>query len=192
MSFDASLKSIQRLKENIHLNKLEKIEAFNVGVGNVNSEVYFNDEDSDYKNTGSYRFGKSAHSRLVKVISLDHFFRNENLNFYKNIIIKLDIEGYEFHALLGMKNIIKSYKPIFFIEISRMLLKSDNFSEANFKKFILDNDLKFLTVKGKKVSLNTVFKKLRILEKKRDTIGDFFLVDKNFFFDSNGLENQSN
>ena len=73
-----------------------------------------------------------------------------------------------------------------------MLLKSDDFSETRFQKFILDNNLKFLSESGKEVSLNILFKKLRMLEKKRDTIGDFFLVDKNFFFNFNDLEDQPN
>ena len=58
LSFDASIKMIGRLKENINLNKLKNIKIFNLGIGKKNSKDYFNDNDSDFLNLGSYKFQK--------------------------------------------------------------------------------------------------------------------------------------
>ena len=188
ISFDASIKFIKRLKENINLNNLINIEAHNVGIGSKNSEEYFNESDSNFKNLGSYRFEKSPNSKLIKIISLDSFLENKNLGKYEKIIIKLDIEGYEYHALLGMTNLIKKYKPIIMLEISRMLLNSKNFSQDIFTKYIIDHDLKILTQNGTAISVHSLYNKISQLEPKLSTIGDYFLIYKNQILQFNDNE----
>lgn len=181
ISFDASLKTIKRLEENIDLNNLKTIEVHNVGIGQYDSEEYFNDYDSDFKNLGSYRFEKVPNSKPIKTIKLDNFLNKMNLDKYESILIKLDIEGHEYQALLGLIDTIKQYKPIFFIEISRMLLTSKNFSKYNFAKFIQDNHLKILDQDAEEISVDFLFEKIEKLSVKQDTIGDFFLLDKDRF-----------
>ena len=189
VSFDASIKFIKRLKENINLNNLINIEAHNVGIGSNNSEEYFNESDSNFKNLGSYRFEKSPNSKLIKIISLDSFLENKNLGKYEKIIIKLDIEGYEYHALLGMTNLIKKYKPIIMLEISRMLLNSKNFSQDIFSKYIKEYDLKILDQNGTTSSVCSLFNKINQLEPNRSTIGDYFLVNKDQVLKFNDQKN---
>ena len=178
LSFDASKKMIGRLKENINLNKLHNINVFNLGVGRRNSRDYFNDNDSDFLNLGSYRFQKKNNSKLLKVVALDQFLVKFKLNKFKKIVIKIDIEGYEFEALQGLEKIIKLYKPIIFIEISKMLLEHKNFSLEKFRYFLNKNNLKLLNSEGKKIKLSFLTKKIKALKIEHQTIGDFFLVDK--------------
>ena len=178
LSFDASRKMIGRLKENINLNKLHNINVFNLGVGRRNSRDYFNDNDSDFLNLGSYRFQKKNNSKLLKVVALDQFLVKFKLNKFKKIVIKIDIEGYEFEALQGLEKIIKLYKPIIFIEISKMLLEHKNFSLEKFRYFLNQNNLKLLNSEGKKIKLSFLTKKIKALKIEHQTIGDFFLVDK--------------
>jgi len=178
LSFDASRKMINRLKENINLNKLKNIKIFNLGIGRKNSKDYFNDNDSDFLNFGSYKFQKKNNSKLLKVVALDQFLDKFKLSKFKKIVIKIDIEGYEFEALQGLEKIIKFFKPIIFIEISKMLLEHKNFSQEKFNNFLLKNNLKFLNLNGKEVKLSLLINKLKILNPKHQTIGDFFLVDK--------------
>ena len=178
LSFDASNKMIGRLKENINLNKLKNIKIFNLGIGKKNSKDYFNDNDSDFLNLGSYKFQKKNNSKLLKVVALDQFLDKFKLSKYKKIVIKIDIEGYEFEALQGLEKIIKLFKPIIFIEMSKMLLEHKNFSQEKFNNFLLKNNLKFLNSNGKEVKLSFLINKLKTLNPKHQTIGDFFLVDK--------------
>lgn len=188
VSFDASIKFIKRLEENINLNNLITIETHNVGISCENSEDYFNDSDSNFKNLGSYRFEKTQNSKLIKTISLDSFLENKNLGQYEKIVVKLDIEGYEYQALLGMTNLIKNYKPIIMLEISRMLLNSKNFSQNIFAKYINDHDLKILNQNGTPLSIYSLFDKISQLESKRSTIGDYFLVNKDQILQFNDQE----
>ena len=179
LSFDASKKMISRLKENIKLNKLSNIQAFNYGVGEKNSKDYFNDNDNEFMNLGSYRFEKKTNSRLLKVIALDSFLKKFQLLKYNKIVIKLDIEGYEFEALKGLEKIIKTFKPIFFIEISKMLLEHPNFSINKFNYFLIKNNLIFMDLLGKKIKFSLLIKKLKNIKKNHQTIGDYFLINKN-------------
>ena len=179
LSFDASKKMISRLKENIKLNKLSNIQAFNYGVGEKNSKDYFNDSDNEFMNLGSYRFEKKTNSRLLKVIALDSFLKKFQLLKYNKIVIKLDIEGYEFEALKGLQKIIKTFKPIFFIEISKMLLEHPNFSVNKFNYFLIKNNLIFVDLLGKKIKFSLLIKKLKNIKNNHQTIGDYFLINKN-------------
>ena len=59
-----------------------------------------------------------------------------------------------------------------------MLLENKNFSQEKFTNFLLKNNLKFLNSNGKEVKLSLLINKLKALNPKHQTIGDFFLVDK--------------
>ena len=49
------------------------------------------------------------------MIALDDYVIDKNIE--KIDFIKIDIEGAEFHALKGMKTVLKKYKPVLLIEI---------------------------------------------------------------------------
>ena len=55
-AFDASKKAIHNLEQNINLNKVKNINYFNIGIGEKNTEMYFNEEINNLKNDGSFRF----------------------------------------------------------------------------------------------------------------------------------------
>ena len=179
ISFDASKKMIDRLNENINLNRLTNIEVHNIGIGKKKSSQFFDDDDKNFKNLGSYRFIKKNGKKLISLTSLDSFFKNKNLKKYEKIVIKLDLEGYEFEALQGLKKIIKRFKPIIFLELSKMLLDHKDFSIKKFKKFMVKNNLQLKDSKQNSASADILFDKLKNLNEKQQTIGDYFLLDKN-------------
>lgn len=61
----------------------------------------------------TYDIGENRNSIEVPCVTLDDYFhQNESVDF-----IKIDIQGYEFHALLGMKEMIKrSHSAVIFSE----------------------------------------------------------------------------
>ena len=64
---------------------------------------------NNYNNSGSFRFindNKNETQRL-KIYSLDGLVKNKIINLSRNLIVKIDIEGYEFKALKGMEEMIK-------------------------------------------------------------------------------------
>ena len=174
-AFDASKKAIANLKQNINLNKIKNINYFNIGIGDKNTEAYFNENIDNLKNDGSFRFTQNSNDEKVNIYKLDDIFKNEKIALKKNIIIKLDLEGFDFLALKGLSETIKKSKVIIFIEISKMLLEnSENFSNE-FDLFIKNNRLSIYDLNLKSKDVNEIIMSLNSSDKNKETIGDYII-----------------
>jgi FkbM family methyltransferase len=179
-SFEPQKVVFDILCKNIELNNLNNIKYYNLGISNKKKFDFFNDNILHYKNSGEYRFKKSHLSYKVKTNLLDNFLNNINFKIYKKIIFKLDIEGYEFNALLGMEKILNKRNIIVFLELSKMLLKNPLFSYNFFRKFLLKKSLIMLDLNLNVVNLKRTLTKIYLLNKKK-TIGDYLLVNKSYY-----------
>ncbi len=174
-AFDASKKAIQKLKQNIDLNKIKNINYFNIGIGDKNTEAYFNEDIDNLKNDGSFRFTQNSNNEKINIHKLDDVFKNKKISLKENIIIKLDLEGFDFLALKGLSNTIKKSKVIIFIEISKMLLEnSENFSNE-FDLFIKNNKLNIYDLNLKSKNVNEIIVSLNARDKNKETIGDYII-----------------
>jgi FkbM family methyltransferase len=178
--FDPSKKALSELKKNIKLNNSKNIKYYNCGVSDTVSKSFFSDDISNFKNSGEYSFIRLKSSYRVATTTLDFFFKNFNLKTFKTIIIKLDIEGYEFNALIGMQKILFNYNVIVFLELSRMLLNKKNFNFKKFKIFLDINNLRILDLNLNIINIKDILNKFSMLEKNKNTIGDYILVKKSF------------
>ena len=174
-AFDASKKAIYNLEQNIELNKIKNINYFNIGIGDKNTEAYFNENIDNLKNDGSFRFTQNRDNEKINIYKLDDIFKNEKISLKENIIIKLDLEGFDFLALKGLSNTIKKSKVIIFIEISKMLLEnSENFSNE-FDLFIKSNRLNIYDLNLKSKNVNEIIVSLNASDKNKETIGDYII-----------------
>ena len=174
-ALDASKKAIHNLEQNIDLNKLNNINYFNIGIGDKNTEMHFNEEVNDLKNDGSFRFTQNKNDKKINIYKLDDIFKNEKISLKENIIIKLDLEGFDFLALKGLSETIKKSKVIIFIEISKMLLEnSENFSNE-FDLFIKSNKLNIYDLDLKSKDVHEIITSLNAAEIKKETIGDYII-----------------
>ena len=174
-AFDASKKAIQKLKQNIDLNKIKNINYFNIGIGDKNTEAYFNEDIDNLKNDGSFRFTQNINNEKIKIYKLDDVFKNEKISLKENIIIKLDLEGFDFLALKGLSETIQKSKVIIFIEISKMLLEnSENFSNE-FDLFIKNNRLNIYDLNLKRKYVNEIIMSLNVSDRSKETIGDYII-----------------
>ena len=174
-AFDASKKAIYNLKQNIELNKIKNINYFNIGIGDKNTEAYFNENIDNLKNDGSFRFTQNKDNEKINIYKLDDIFKNEKISLKENIIIKLDLEGFDFLALKGLSETIKKSKVIIFIEISKMLLEnSENFSNE-FDLFIKNNRLSIYDLNLKSKDVNQIIMSLNSSDKNKETIGDYII-----------------
>ena len=178
ISFDPSRRALSELKNNIKLNNSKNIKYYNYGISDSVSNPFFSDNLDNFKNSGEYSFTRLQTSYKVDTTTLDFFFKKINLNIYKIIIIKLDIEGYEFNALLGMKKILLNNNVIIFFEFSRMLINKKNFSFRKFKIFVDQCNLTILDLSLNKINIKNILHRFSKLEKKKNTIGDYILVNK--------------
>ena len=174
-AFDASKKAIYNLQQNIELNKIKNINYFNIGIGDKNTEAYFNENIDNLKNDGSFRFTQNKDNEKINIYKLDDIFKNEKISLKENIIIKLDLEGFDFLALKGLSETIKKSKVIIFIEISKMLLEnSENFSNE-FDLFIKNNRLSIYDLNLKSKDVNEIIISLNASDKNKETIGDYII-----------------
>lgn len=83
--------------------KKDKIEIYNLAAYNRKTTLYFSENAGSSSMAEEDKQGKIA----VKADMLDNVLQNRKVTF-----IKMDIEGAEFNAISGMKNIIKNNIPI--------------------------------------------------------------------------------
>jgi len=174
-AFDASRKAIYNLEQNISLNKIYNINYFNIGIGDKNTEMYFNEDVNDLKNDGSFRFTKNKKNKKIKIFKLDDVFKNEKIYLNENIIIKLDLEGFDFLALKGLIDTLKKSKVIIFIEISKMLLSNSNNFSNEFDLFIKNNALNIYDLNLKTKNVDQIIKSLNTIDIKKETVGDYII-----------------
>lgn len=174
-AFDASKKAISSLRQNMFLNKIKNINYFNIGIGDKNTEMYFNEEISGLKNDGSYRFTKVKKKEKIKIFKLDDIFKNKKIKLKKNIIIKIDLEGFDFLAMKGLKSTLKKSKVLIFIEISKMLLDNSNDFFKEFALFVKKNKLNIYDLNLKNKSVKQIIKLLKSINTRYETIGDYII-----------------
>jgi hypothetical protein len=108
-------------------------------------------------------------SEKIKAVSLDSYFNNK---FPKKIdFIKIDIEGGEYSALLGMKKILTTFYPKLLIEI----LENETSTQSNnehkivtylksigYEKYFIDDNGTLSSVEKYKERMNFAFIKATI------------------------------
>ena len=67
-------------------------------------------------------------------------------------VLKIDIEGYELHALEGAKNVLKQYKPIIILSYHPKHLKRLSITNDQFISFIDENNYAIYDVDGNKTT----------------------------------------
>lgn len=105
-AFEPDKKNFERLLKNTknHSNIIIENKAISNHSGII--KLYHSELNVDHR---TYPSSDALQSYEVECITLDEYFNNQNLaiNF-----IKIDIQGYEYFALLGMKNILEKNKHL--------------------------------------------------------------------------------
>jgi len=116
VSFEPFKKNYKALTNNIAINKFMNIQPENIAIGDREGKInlYY---DSREMNLGmaSTKFIENSYSEKAAVITLDSYFRDKSIS--RINFIKIDIEGHEYKALLGMKNLLLRFHPTLLIEI---------------------------------------------------------------------------
>jgi FkbM family methyltransferase len=107
------------LHENININTVKNVNLFNFGIGKENTVLEFN-FNKDYSGaTSMVNLLDRENVEKIKchITSLDSFVEEKKIE--KVDFIKCDIEGAEFFALQGGKNVLEQHRPKIFIEMLR-------------------------------------------------------------------------
>lgn len=104
-----------QLKKNKALNKTDNIQILEYALGAPNSATEVNlTLRGDSSNLGDTSQG-DMQSVTVTCVTADSLLDRELIPVPD--IIKMDIEGYEYHALLGMQKLLETHRPIILLEV---------------------------------------------------------------------------
>ena len=173
IAFEPIKKLYKQIKFSKKINSYNNIKIYNFGLSdkNIKEKIYLQE-----KNIASSSIYKKniLNFSFYRGFIFKKLFETKNLIKFENIIlkkldnlikckvdfIKIDVEGEEYPALLGMKQILKKYKPKLIIEINNFALKKnysvkiyeflyklkyDIYFNYNLKKNITINDFKKVT-----------------------------------------------
>jgi FkbM family methyltransferase len=113
----------------ISLNQIDNVEIFQCAIGGYNGECTLQHIDENGLEMGprsEVQFNVNRVSDVgygVKMVKLDSIIPKD----CKISLIHLDLEGYEFEALNGAKEIIERDKPIIVLEIDSRAVSYNNF-----------------------------------------------------------------
>lgn len=102
------------LSANLNKNKCDNVIAFNFGASHDNTSFFMEADYESMANHGGFAICEKTEG--LKGITID-CKRVDHLGISNVGYVKMDVEGHEYEAILGMKELIRRDKPFLFIEI---------------------------------------------------------------------------
>jgi FkbM family methyltransferase len=123
--FEPDEKNFANVQRNISLNDFRNVEVFKLGVSDTRASQRLYRVDAH--NLGMNRILNDDEAvsfedfTVIQTDTIDNVVSKKGLA--KVDLIKIDIEGFEMHALRGAKNVLQEFRPALFIETgySRLL-----------------------------------------------------------------------
>lgn len=167
ISFEPQPVTYKRFIENIKLNNFKNILPVSKAVGDVNGFIAIKESTDSAKTFVSKTNVDKAESQ-VEMVSFSNFLNNNKIG--KVDYLKIDVEGFEFYVLQGMKEfLIKTPPKIIQIELYEEFLKRNGSSVKQTLDFLYDLEYTFWKLDG--ISL-------KLYECKNNFSGDLFLIKK--------------
>jgi len=137
-SFEPNQNNYALLVENLHQNKCNNVEAIAKAVSEKNgaSELYIYPEKNSGRHSLLHSDGLSR--TVVDTVALNNFFEEDIFRRVK--FIKLDIEGFEYFALMGASKLLE-FAPLVMMELSPNLYR-DNAGVPEIVSFMYEHSFK--------------------------------------------------
>ncbi len=135
-AFEPYQYNVKLLHHSATVNGFSNVEIFPFAVANINGLLLYSNEASNGKIEAITDLDMSLSSNLTYSVKLDDFLQVDRLD-----VIKIDVEGAEYMALTGAKNLLRKHRPIVFSEFSPSALKAtSNVSADDYLKILLVDD----------------------------------------------------
>lgn len=147
-SFEPADWAINRLKENIRLNKFENIEVIDKAISDISgiSDFFICDDDA-YNSIGNKPMREVREVKKVEITTIDDFLSSRSISHVD--IIKIDTEGADYLVLKGAKQLLSSSSPpIIFCEYSRKTIDGFHHSLNEFEEYIKGFNYKIFEIQG--------------------------------------------
>lgn len=154
-SFECIDKVYALQKNYLELFQIPNVKIYNVAIGNNKSLTY-----SDFNGTFS-----------GECITIDDFCEKNKIQYLDKSFFKIDIEGFEFEALKGMKKIL-AHKPKLLIEIHKTILNQNNENVLQVIEYLFQfyNSIDVILNKDSFEITKNNFQKSKKLKKIKDNI----------------------
>lgn len=119
IAIEPNMESFNLLVENIKLNKIKNVIPLRMAISNKKCKVKIYQGSTSH--IDSIFKKRSKHFYIVNSLTLDSIFKKMHLK--KVDLIKIDIEGAEYLALIGAKHILKKFKPKIIMEIHNQKIR---------------------------------------------------------------------
>jgi FkbM family methyltransferase len=133
--FEPSIRTFERLQENIKLNGFTNIKSHNIGISNEKGVLRLNvsEDGHDAWNTFAANTDEKFHKiEEVAVSTLD--IRLDGLDKNRIALVKVDVEGWEKYVFQGASNFLKEYSPTLMVEFS----EANTFAAGYFVQEVYD------------------------------------------------------
>ena len=117
IAFEPVPKNIERLQQNIALNKIENVQVFECAASNVNGEAIIRMTDSlSMASLVWHQDNPQATEITIRTVVIDEMVEKGELPCPS--FVKIDVEGFEAGVLQGMVRTLKRAMPVLFVECS--------------------------------------------------------------------------
>ncbi len=133
-AFDPIQSLTQQIQESVDKNQMKNVETYNFGLSNKEEikNIYLNNLNMG-NTTFKKRIGASSVIKAETKIFDDFWNDRSSIDF-----VKIDVEGYEYYCLQGMRRSLKKYHPKMIIEFSPVFYNKMNISSEEFLNFLFD------------------------------------------------------
>ncbi len=143
-AFEPNSKTFEMLLHNIHLNELDNIKPFQIGLGSkMDSLPIYNNWESGRGSASIVNKSESSTHEMINIDRLDKLLKDRQPH-----LIKIDVEGFELEVLRGCGKLLASEKaPMLILEFSN----SRNINSNQLYQFVKGvNSYSFYKSKGSK------------------------------------------
>tara|TARA_B100000886_G_scaffold287935_1_gene212729 strand:- start:2641 stop:3489 length:849 start_codon:yes stop_codon:yes gene_type:complete len=154
-SIEPTSYAFQKQKINLNLNKIlkKKISLYKYFISNNKKKpkmTYSSWElNSNQKKHKIHKGTLKKIDQTTKCLSLDQFINNNKIN--GEIIIKIDVDGFEMNVLESVKKYLKKKNPIILMEYADYALQENGYTKNKFLKFIKKYNYKIYDLGLKKI-----------------------------------------
>ena len=161
-AFEPDPRNLALLKKNVEYNNYKNVIIVPKAVSNVNDKCTLYTGQKTFGQNKIYKPKKTKTQKFIPIdsetVRLDDFFKTNGL-LDKISFIKIDVEGAEFLALSGMKEILKLNKNIkIFTEAEISYLEDAGSSYDQFIDLLTENDFTFSIADNRTETLTKVNK----------------------------------
>ena len=179
LAYEASSSIKDEFNKNLSLNNFKNINCKNLAISDTNNKIIeLYESENDWESSINHSVFDKKITSKTKTTTIDFELQDYDLKEYI-LCIKLDIEGSEFNALKGAKNIIKKFNPIFIIEISKYNINQMNSNLDFLNNFLLENNYLIFDLYQNKVLIKEIKRRIEEVGPNHNTIGNFYLAKNN-------------